>query len=101
MPYYPTIKLALLLWLQVPRYSGAIRISSQFIRPFLRRAHPHIDAALAALQQSLNRAELVALAAAVNNALAHVPGLEWFVRGPDGRPVSRPRAPAGGGFIIG
>lgn len=30
---------------------------------------------------------------------SQVPGLEWFVRGPDGQPVSRRSSAAGGGFI--
>jgi hypothetical protein len=37
------------------------------------------------------RPEVLAAAAAVNEALSRVPVLEWFVRGPDGRPVGGSR----------
>jgi len=107
VPYYSTIKLAFLVWLQAPRYSGALRLSAEFIRPFLWHTHASIDAALSAVHHALNRPEFLALAASMNDALAHVPVLEWFVRGPDGRPVSgRSRRagsppPGSAGFITG
>lgn len=99
IPYYSTLKLAFLLWLQVPRYSGAQRLSIQFIRPFLHRYYPMIDQTLHSFFFSMQRPEVTAVVDAINEVLAHVPVLEWFVRGPDGRPV-RPRRPSGG-FIRG
>lgn len=100
IPYYSTIKLAFLLWLQIPQYSGAYRLASQFIYPVLHKAHPTIDAALAALQQYVQRPELLAAAAAVHEVLSRIPVLEWFVRGPDGKKLPKPKnSGAGGSFI--
>ncbi len=97
VPYYSTLKVAFLLWLQLPRYGGAGRLSAAVARPALRRAHPAVDAALAALRAAVMRPEVLALAAAVNEAAARVPVLEWLVRGPDGRPVVTRRGVDGGG----
>ena len=97
LPYYSTIKLAALLWLQIPRYSGALRLAAKFAYPFLHKAHPHVDAFLSALRQHLNRPEMVAVAAAVHMVLSRIPVLEWFVRGPDGRPIPPPSSSAAEG----
>ncbi|KAG7672247.1 hypothetical protein Ndes2526B_g06766 [Nannochloris sp. 'desiccata'] len=107
VPYYSTVKLALLLWLQIPRYSGAFRLSRQFIYPILHCTHGQIDALLLLLEQYVNRPEIQAMAAAIHEVMARIPVLEWFVRGPDGRPLpplrKRPSASGGGGssFITG
>jgi receptor expression-enhancing protein 5/6 len=53
VPYYSTLKLALLLWLQVPRYSGAFRVSNEFARPLLRKIHRHVDDFLVVLDLSM------------------------------------------------
>lgn len=89
IPYYSVVKLAFLLWLQHPRYGGAQRISVKFVRPFLRRTHQQIDSMLLVLKEAFQRPELVSFATMLNEVLAHIPILEWFVRGPDGRPLSR------------
>jgi hypothetical protein len=104
VPYYSTVKLALLLWMQIPRYSGAYRLSRQFIYPILHRTHAQIDALLVMLEQYVNRPEMQAVAAAIHEVLSKIPVLEWFVRGPDGMPLPplRRRPPSsgsGGGFI--
>lgn len=87
VPYYSTLKLGFLLWLQLPRYGGAFRLSAQFVRPLLRSSYQHIDALLIFIQESLQRPELAALGHALHEVFARVPVLEWFVRGPDGRPL--------------
>ena len=79
----------------IPYYSSAYRLANQFVRPFLHKAHPHIDAALEYLQMYMKRPEMVAIAAAVHEVLSRIPILEWFVRGPDGRPLRPPRPPSG------
>ncbi len=105
VPYYTTVKLALLLWLQIPRYSGAYRLARQFAYPVLHRTHAQIDALLVMLEQHVNRPEMQAMAAAIHEVLSRIPVLEWFVRGPDGRPLPpplrRPSPPPNGGFITG
>lgn len=101
VPYYSTLKLALLLWLQIPRYSGAFRLSRQFIYPILHRTHAQIDAVLLLLEQYVHRPEMQAMSAAIHEVLARIPVLEWFVRGPDGRPLPPSRRSGGGGFITG
>ncbi len=101
VPYYPTVKLALLLWLQSPRYGGATRLARRFAYPLLARAHPHIDAFLEALKMWAARPEVAAAAATLHEVCARIPVVEWFVRGPDGRPLpppSRAPRPADGGF---
>lgn len=55
MPYYNTLKLAFLLWLQAPRYGGAQRLQREVIQPLLARAQPHIDDFLAGVKYSLVR----------------------------------------------
>lgn len=99
VPHYNTLKLAFLLWLQVPRYSGAQRLSAEFVRPFLHKFYPIIDRALQSFFLSMQRPEVTAVVDALNEVLARVPVLEWFVRGPDGRPL-HPRRPSSG-FIRG
>lgn len=44
---------------------------------------------LLVLKEAFQRPELVSFATMLNEVLAHIPILEWFVRGPDGRPLSR------------
>lgn len=61
----------------------------EFARPFLHRTHHHIDEIINALKQNFKRPELIYVFENLNNMLAHIPVLEWFVRGPDGRRVSR------------
>ena len=99
IPYYSTVKLALLLWLQLPRYSGAYRLTMQFVRPFLHRTHPHIDAALEVVHAYLSRPEVLAVCSVINDVFARIPVLEWFVRGPDGRPSSSMPPPRPSGLI--
>lgn len=99
LPYYSALKLALLLWLQIPRFAGARRLSSQFVRPSLRNIHPHIDHAVDSICHAVTRPELVAFGEMIQHAMARVPLLEWFVRLPDGRPLPPPSSGRGGGFI--
>ena len=103
VPYYSTVKLAFLLWLQIPRYSGASRLAHQFIYPILHKTHIQIDHLLSLLERYLNRPEMQAIAAAIHEVLARIPVLEWFVRGPDGKPLPplrKSRPPGGGGNFI-
>ena len=101
IPYYTVVKLAFLIWLQIPRFSGASRIATEFIYPVLHKAHPHIDNALVALQHYMSRPEILAAGAAVQEVFSRIPVLEWFVRGPDGKPLPRPKSSSSdrGSFI--
>lgn len=85
VPYYSTLKLALLLWLQLPRYQGASRLYHQFVRPAMRKVYPTVDHLLLLAQLHLRRPEVAAFGEMLHSGLARIPGLEWFVRGPDGR----------------
>lgn len=87
IPYYPTLKVAFLLWLQLPRYSGAYRLTNRFVRPFLKQVHPYVDAFMASLATYVNTPEVTAVVNMVHEVLASFPVLEWFVRGPDGKPM--------------
>eukprot|EP00887_Chlorella_sp_A99_P005768 scaffold1.g5768.t1 len=94
VPYYQTIKLAFLLWLQargphawreVPRYEGAQRLAA-LARPWLLKAQPFVDETLVLAYHSMRQPMVVAALEAAHHGLSRVPWLEWFVRGPDGRP---------------
>lgn len=89
VPYYHAVKLLLLVWLQSPAYEGAARLYVEGLRPWLARVQPQLDDFLAALLRSLRRPELQMLSEGLHQFASHTPFLEWFVRGPDGRPAQR------------
>jgi len=45
-PYYFHAKLAFFLWLQLPRYKGAMQVHDRYVRKFLRKFGGRIDSAL-------------------------------------------------------
>jgi hypothetical protein len=94
MPYYSPLKLAFLLWLQLPRFGGAYRLTSQFVRPFLHLYYPYIDQAVAWVCESFWVPEVAYIFDALQDVLIKVPGIEWFLRMPDGSfpPPSAPRS---------
>lgn len=108
IPYYSPIKLMFLLWLQLPRFSGAYRLTSKFLRPFLHQYYPKIDEIVQSVCHAFSRPEIVAVTDAIQEVFARLPVLEWFMRQPDGRPWRPPSSssssfssvlPGGGGGL--
>ncbi|PSC76496.1 HVA22 k [Micractinium conductrix] len=91
VPYYHALKLLLLVWLQSPSYEGAGRVYLEGLRPYLARWQPTVDDFLASLLRSLRRPELQMVSEGLHAFASRTPFLEWFVRGPDGRPRARPQ----------
>jgi hypothetical protein len=55
VPYWPLVKVVLLMWLQSSRYEGAQRLYVEGLRPFLATWQHSIDDFLASLMRSLVR----------------------------------------------
>ena len=100
LPYYSVIKLAFILWLHLPQYSGAARLSRQLFRPLLRVLHPYFTAVLNALDVYRQRPEVLAAENVFHGIAGQIPVLEWFIRGPDGRPRLRNRKANDWGFEV-
>ena len=83
MPY-PILRLALTLWLQVPRFSGAYRVTVEYLRPILHTYYRGIDACVDKVRESLALEAYRPLLAWLEDAGRRVPVLEWFLRFPDG-----------------
>ena len=83
MPY-PILRLALTLWLQVPRFSGAYRVTVDYLRPILHTYYRGIDACVDKARESLGLEAYRPLLAWLEDAGRRVPLLEWFLRTPDG-----------------
>ena len=94
VPYYSPLKLGFLLWLQMPRFGGAYRLTSLWIRPFLHKYYLQIDELLHYVHVWLNRSEVWTFTDGLQEVLSMIPVLEWFMRGPDGRPWSPPSRPS-------
>eukprot|EP00890_Picochlorum_soloecismus_P001947 jgi/Picsp_1/2753/NSC_00981-R1_protein len=86
IPYYAPLKLAFLLWLQLPRFSGAYRLTVTFIRPLLHRYYPLIDDFVRQITHSFSRPEILKITDALQEIMAQIPGVKWFMLGPDGEP---------------
>ena len=94
VPYYPSLKLAFLLWLQLPRFGGAYRMTAEYVRPFLHEYYPYIDEAVLRVKESFSRQEIVNLLDALQGICARIPVLEWFMRFPDGKRYIPPPPPS-------
>ncbi|EFN59233.1 hypothetical protein CHLNCDRAFT_138216 [Chlorella variabilis] len=92
VPYYHSVKVVLLVWLQSTSYEGAQRLYVEGLRPWLATWQPTLDEFLASLLRSLRRPEVQMVSEGLHQFASRTPFLEWFVRGPDGRP--RPRRQA-------
>lgn len=81
MPY-PILRLALTLWLQLPRFSGAYRVTVEYLRPFLHRYYMYIDAGVEKTKEATEAYR--PLLAWLQDCGRRVPVLEWFLRLPNG-----------------
>ena len=81
MPY-PILRLALTLWLQLPRFSGAYRVTVEYLRPFLHRYYMYIDAGVEKTKEATEAYR--PLLAWLEDCGRRVPVLEWFLRLPNG-----------------
>ena len=88
-------------------FPGLRHCTAQARRRLLADAAPTPSLALAPLaaRAAQRRPEVEAFGEMLPSTLAHIPGLEWFVRGPDGRrsvppPPGGARAPSAN-FITG
>ncbi|KAL4853626.1 HVA22-like protein k [Chlorella vulgaris] len=89
VPYFHAVKVVLLVWLQSSSYEGAQRLYREGLRPWLATWQPSIDDFLASLLRALRRPELLLVAEGLHVFCSKTPVLEWFVRGPNGRPQQR------------
>jgi len=83
MPY-PFLRLALTLWLQVPRFSGAYRLTVEYLRPFLHTYYLYIDTGVDKVKEGLRLDAYRPVLRWLEDVCAKVPLLEWFLRYPDG-----------------
>ncbi|KFM27756.1 HVA22-like protein k [Auxenochlorella protothecoides] len=85
VPYYHVIKFAFLLWLQLPRFEGAARLSRDVLDPAAKQAAPLVDLGLANLALLFSNPVLAGAEARLQSLAAQFPVLEWFMRRPSGR----------------
>ena len=81
---YPILRLALTLWLQVPRFSGAYRVTVEYLRPILHRYYMYIDVGVEKTKEACGLEAYRPLLAWLEDCGRRVPVLEWFLRYPDG-----------------
>lgn len=55
-----------------------------FIRPLLHRYYPMIDDFVRHITHSFSRPEILKITDALQEILAQIPGVKWFMLGPDG-----------------
>jgi receptor expression-enhancing protein 5/6 len=83
MPY-PFLRLVFTLWLQVPRFSGAYRLTVEYLRPFLHRYYTYIDVGVEKAKDALRVEARAPILRALEDMCRRIPIVEWFMRYPDG-----------------
>lgn len=118
MPYYHAMKVALLLWLQLPRFEvrccswlsctwypyrlgfwtvqdgfvfvqGAARLYRDVLSKQFGKIQPSIDKLLDFVSQLYSSPIVAKVEGTLQAASSHIPILEWFMRRPDGEPVKK------------
>ena len=81
--FYSPIRLAFILWLQLPRFSGAYRLTVQYMRPFLHAYYPAIDMGVDNVVEYFRGEDVMRVFDGVQRVMSKIPILEWFLRYPD------------------
>ncbi len=81
--FYSPIRLAFILWLQLPRFSGAYRLSVQYMRPFLHAYYPAIDMGVDKVVEYFQGEEIMGIFEGAQRVMSKIPIIEWFLRHPD------------------
>lgn len=80
---YTPVRLAFLLWLQLPRFGGAYRLTVQYMRPFLHAYYPVIDLGTERVIEYFQSEDVRVVLEGFQRVMAKIPVLEWFLRYPD------------------
>lgn len=81
--FYSPIRLAFILWLQLPRFNGAYRLTIQYMRPFLHAYYPAIDMGVDRVVEYFQSDDVRGVLDGVQRFMSKIPILEWFLRYPD------------------
>lgn len=81
--FYSPLRLGFLLWLQLPRFSGAYRVTVQYMRPFLHAYYPCIDMGVDRVVEYFEHDDVKGVLEGFQRVLSKIPFLEWFMRYPD------------------